>query len=136
MGRYVKLFPRQFPAVSPMDIVFIRQLRLEAVIGIHDWERERPQPLVMDLELAADVRRAAASDRIQDALDYHAVSRRITEYVAGSDFQLVETLAERCAELLQREFHVRWLRLVLHKPGAVDNAASVGVIIERGSRRS
>ena len=118
-----------------MDIVFIRQLQLEAVIGIHDWEREKPQPLSMDLDMAADVARAAASERIQDALDYHAVSRRLSEYVAGSDFQLLETLAEHCAELLIREFRVSWLRLVLHKPRAVDNAASVGVIIERGSRR-
>jgi dihydroneopterin aldolase len=117
-----------------MDIVFIRQLQLEAVIGIHDWEREKPQPLVMDLELAADARRAAASERIQDALDYYAVSRRITEFVMASDCQLLETLAEHCAELLIREFQVSWLRMVLHKPRAVDNAASVGVIIERGSR--
>ena len=118
-----------------MDIVFIRQLQLQAVIGIHEWERERPQPLVMDLELAADARRAAASERIQDALDYHAVSQRLTEYVTASEFQLLETLAEGCAELLRREFHVSWLRLTLHKPQAVDNAASVGVIIERGSRQ-
>ena len=119
-----------------MDIVFIRQLQLQAVIGIYDWEREGPQPLIMDLELATDARRAAASERIQDAMDYHAVSRRLTEYVAASEFQLVETLAEGCAELLQREFHVSWLRLTLHKPQAVDNAASVGVRIERGERHS
>ena len=117
-----------------MDIVFLRQLRLDAVIGVYDWEREVRQPLLMDLEIATDIRRAAASDRIQDALDYHAVARRITEYVAGSEFQLVETLAESCAGLLLREFSITWLRLVLHKPGALENAASVGVVIERGSR--
>ncbi|BAO44973.1 dihydroneopterin aldolase [Thiolapillus brandeum] len=117
-----------------MDIVFVRQLELQAIVGIHDWERENPQPLVMDLEMAADASRAAASDRIQDALDYHAVSKRITAYVAESRFQLLETLAEGCAEVLLREFRVSWLRLVLHKPQAVDNAASVGVIIERGRR--
>ncbi|WP_456372106.1 dihydroneopterin aldolase [Thiolapillus sp.] len=117
-----------------MDIVFIRQLQLEAVIGIHDWEREKPQLLLLDLDLATDAGRAAASERIQDALDYHAVSRRLTEYVAESEFQLLETLAEHCAGLLMREFRVSWLRLTLHKPQAVDNASSVGVIIERGSR--
>jgi dihydroneopterin aldolase len=116
-----------------MDTVFLRQLRLEAVIGVYDWEREIRQSLFMDLDIATDVRRAAATDRIQDALDYHAISRRITEYVAASEFQLVETLAEACAELLLREFAVKWLRLSLHKPDAVDNAASVGVIIERRS---
>lgn len=118
-----------------MDIVFLRQLQLEAVIGIHDWERKAPQPLLMDLEIATDARRAAASDRIQDALDYHTVARCLTDYVAGSDFQLVETLAEGCAELILREFAASWLRLTLHKPNAVANAASVGVIIERGSSK-
>ncbi|HID44162.1 MAG TPA: dihydroneopterin aldolase [Chromatiaceae bacterium] len=117
-----------------MDIVFLRQLQLEAVIGIHDWERKIRQPLTMDLEIAADVRRAAATDGIRDTLDYHAVAKRITEYVANSEFQLVETLAERCAELILREFSTTWLRLTLHKPDAVENAASVGVVIERGSR--
>jgi len=118
-----------------MDIVFLRQLQLEAVIGIHDWERKTPQPLLMDLEIATDVRRAAASDRIQDALDYHAVAQRISEYVATSEFQLVETLAEGCAELILRKFTASWLRLTLHKPNAVANAASVGIVIERGSRK-
>ncbi|WP_456378923.1 dihydroneopterin aldolase [Thiolapillus sp.] len=117
-----------------MDIVFLRQLQLEAVIGVYDWEREVRQPLRMDLEIATDVRRAAASDRIQDALDYHAVARRITEYVASSESQLVETLAERCADLILREFSVSWLRLTLHKPGALENASSAGVVIERESR--
>ncbi|WP_456413911.1 dihydroneopterin aldolase [Thiolapillus sp.] len=117
-----------------MDIVFLRQLQLEAVIGVYDWERKIRQPLRMDLEIATDVRRAAASDRIQDALDYHAVARCITEYVAGSEFQLVETLAEGCADLILREFSASWLRLSLHKPGALENASSVGVVIERGSR--
>lgn len=114
-----------------MDLVFICELQLEAVIGVHDHEREAPQPLRMDLELAANTRRAAASDRIQDALDYTAVAERITRFVAASEFQLVETLAERCADLLINEFETSWLRLTLHKPQAIENAASVGVIIER-----
>ena len=117
-----------------MDIIFVRKLELAAIIGIHDWEKEKPQPLVMDIELAADTGRAAASDLIQDALDYYAVCERITGYVSNSRFQLVESLAQGCADVLLREFQVRWLRIVLHKPQAVDNAASVGVIIERGSR--
>ncbi len=117
-----------------MDIVFLQQLQLEAVIGVYDWEREIRQPLTMDLELAANVKAAASTDRIQDALDYHAIAKRITSYVAGSEFQLVETLAEQCAALLMQEFGVTWLRLTLHKPDAIKQAASVGVIIERGSK--
>ncbi|HDK38384.1 MAG TPA: dihydroneopterin aldolase, partial [Thiolapillus brandeum] len=104
-----------------MDIVFLRQLQLQAVIGVYDWERKIRQPLQMDLEIATDVQRAAASDRIQDALDYQAVAQRVTEYVAGSEFQLVETLAERCADLILREFAASWVRLALHKPEAVEN---------------
>ena len=123
------------PLANDMDKVFLRQLRLEAVIGVYDWERTQRQPLIMDLEMVTDVARAAASDRIQDALDYHAVAKRLTEFVSRSKFQLVETLAEHCAELLLREFGVAWLRMELHKPEAVENALSVGVVIERGSSR-
>ncbi len=117
-----------------MDIIFLQQLHLQVIIGIHDWERKAPQPVFMDLQLGVDTRQAAASDDIQDALDYHAVAKRITGFAQSSRFQLLETLAERCAELLQQEFRVPWLRLQLHKPEAVANAQSVGVIIERGSR--
>jgi len=115
-----------------MDKVFISQLELDAVIGIYDWERNIRQPLRMDLEIASDVAAAAASDDIRDALDYHALAQRLTTYVAESKFQLVESLAESCADLILKEFSASWLRLVLHKPNAVENAASVGVIIERG----
>jgi dihydroneopterin aldolase len=116
------------------DIVYIRGLQAEAVIGVYDWERTIRQTLVLDLELACDNRAAAATDAIEDAVDYDAISGRILAYVGDSEFQLIETLAERLAELLQREFAVTWLRLQLAKPGAVEAAQSVGVIIERGER--
>ena len=75
----------------------------------------------------------AATDAIADTLDYKAVSKRLIEYVSASEFGLVETLAERCAEIVLQEFGVRRLRLKLAKPGAVRGAKSVGVIIERGA---
>ena len=115
-----------------MDIVFIKELRAEAVIGVYDWEREIRQAVVLDVEMASDNRRAAANDQIGDALDYDAISTRILAFIEGSDFQLIETMAERVAELVMREFHVKWLRLRLSKPGAVAQAADVGVMIERG----
>jgi dihydroneopterin aldolase len=117
-----------------MDIVFIRELRIETVIGIYDWERNIRQPVILDLEMGADITRAAASDAIADTLDYKAVSRRLIEYVEASEFQLVETLAERCAEIVLQEFQVPWVRLTLNKIGALSAARDVGVIIERGHR--
>jgi dihydroneopterin aldolase len=117
-----------------MDIIFLRQLQIDTVIGIHDWEREIRQPLVLDLEMASDIRLAAQTDSITDALDYQSVAERLTEFVRNSSFQLVETLAEACAQIVLQEFGVRWLRLTVNKPDAIDNAQSVGVIIERGSK--
>lgn len=114
-----------------MDKVFIEALEVDAVIGIHDWERSIRQTLSLDIELGFDNRVPAASDQVADTLDYDAISQRITAFVQQSQFGLVETLAERCAALVLAEFNVRWLRLKLSKPGAVRNARAVGVVIER-----
>lgn len=115
-----------------MDTVFIRGLRADAVIGVHDWEREVRQTLVLDLELAWDNRPAAAGDDLARALDYAAVSARVLEHVGESRCLLIETLAEQLAALLREEFGVPWLRLSLAKPGAVPEADAVGVAIQRG----
>ncbi len=117
-----------------MDIVYIEDLRIETVIGIYDWEREIKQVVSIDLEMAADNRKAAATERIEDALNYKAVAKRLIQFVGESEFQLVETLAERIAEIVLDEFEVAWLRLKLGKPGAVTGSREVGVIIERGER--
>ncbi len=117
-----------------MDIVFLRELKIETVIGIFDWEREIKQTVVLDLEMGADISLAAASDQIGDTLDYKAVSKRLIEFVEASEFQLVETLAERCTEIILQEFAVPWVRLTLNKSGAIRGATGVGVIIERGER--
>ena len=117
-----------------MDIVFIEDLRIETVIGIYDWERKIRQTVALDLEMAFDNTVPAASDRIDDTLDYKRVAKRLIAFVEGSHFELVETLAERCAEIVMREFDVPWLRLKLSKPGAVTGSKAVGVAIERGRR--
>ena len=114
-----------------MDRVFIEGLEIEALIGIYDWERRIRQPLLFDVEMAFNNRRPATSDDIADTLNYKAVSKRLIEYVSQSDFGLVETLAERCAEIVLQEFGVAHVRLKLSKPGAVRGARAVGVIIER-----
>ncbi len=117
-----------------MDIVFIRGLSIDTVIGIYDWERKIRQTVILDLEMSCDVSRAAATENIADTLDYKAVSKRLVAFVEASEFQLVETLAERCADIVREEFGVQWLRLTLNKIGALSSARDVGVIIERGER--
>ena len=117
-----------------MDIVFIEDLRIETVIGIYDWERKIKQTIAIDLEMAFDNRKPAATDKIDDTLDYKAVSKRLIAFVENSHFELVETLAERCAEIVANEFNVSWLRLKLSKPGAVTGSKAVGVLIERGQK--
>ena len=118
-----------------MDIVYIRDLRIETIIGINDWEREVRQTVSLDLEMATDIRGAASSDDIEDTVDYKAVAKRIIGFVEESEFLLVELMAERISDILFDEFPIPWLRLRIGKPGAVTGAADVGVIIERGERR-
>ncbi len=117
-----------------MDIVYIRELKIDAIIGIYDWERETKQTVSIDLEMGCDNTKAAASEDIADALDYKSVAKRLISFVEGSEFLLVETLAERIAAIVLDEFSVPWLRLRLGKPGAVTGSKDVGVIIERGSK--
>ena len=117
-----------------MDIIFLRDLRIDTVIGIYDWERRIRQTVSLDLEMAVDIRKAAASDAIEDTLNYKAVAKRLIEFVEGSEFRLVETLAEHCAGIVREEFGVPWVRLTLNKTGAVRGARDVGVVIERGER--
>lgn len=118
----------------PMDRVFIEDLRIDTVIGIYDWERTIKQTIALDIEMAFDNTRPAATDRIEDTLDYKSVSKRLIAFVGESRFELVETLAERCAAIIRDEFGVTWLRLKLSKLGAVTGSRAVGVIIERGER--
>jgi dihydroneopterin aldolase len=117
-----------------MDVVYIRDLKIDTIIGINDWEREVRQTVSLDLEMATDIRGAADSDDIGDTLDYKAVAKRIIEFVEGTEFLLVERMAERVSDIVREEFGVPWLRLRVGKPGAVTGSADVGVIIERGER--
>lgn len=117
-----------------MDIVYIRELEIETIIGIYDWEREQKQIVSMDLEMGMDNRAAASTEDISQALDYKAVSKRLIEFIESSEFLLVETMAEKIAEILMQEFSVPWLKLRVGKPGAVTGSKDVGVIIERGEK--
>ncbi len=114
-----------------MDTIFLTDLRVETLIGIFEWERQIRQTVSIDLEMATDIRKAAASDSIEDTLDYKAVAKRIIAFVETSEFYLVETLAERVAGIVTGEFGVPWVRLTLSKPGAIRGARDVGIRIER-----
>jgi len=117
-----------------VDIVFINDLRIETIIGIYDWERKVKQTISLDLEMGTDIRKSAETDAIEDTLNYKAVAKRLIAFVGESEYQLVETLAEKITDIVLAEFSVPWVRLTVHKPGAVRGSRDVGVIIERGSR--
>lgn len=117
-----------------MDIIYLNDLKIDTVIGIYDWERRITQTVCFDLEMATDIRKAAASDSIEDTLDYKSVAKRLISFVGESKFQLVETLAEQVANIILTEFNVPWVRVRLNKKGAVRYAGDVGIIIERGVR--
>ena len=114
-----------------MDTIFIRGLKVQAIIGAHNWEQRVARTLVLDLELGADARNAARTDQLADALDYHAISKRVQAICDASRFRLIESLAELVAKTLLAEFRADWLKLTVYKPGAVPAADDVGVRIER-----
>ncbi|HLR16638.1 MAG TPA: dihydroneopterin aldolase [Alcanivoracaceae bacterium] len=117
-----------------MDIVYIRDLKVDTVIGIFDWERKIRQTVSLDLEMATDIRAAAATDDIEKTLDYKAVGKRLIQFIRESEYELVETLIEKVADIVLNEFDVPWVRVRLSKPGALRGSQDVGVIIERGQR--
>lgn len=117
-----------------MDIVFIKQLEVISTIGVYDWEKSLQQKLYFDLEMAFDNKPAAASDDINLALNYFSVSEMVSQFAQNHQFELIETMAESVAALIMKEFAVPWIRVTLHKPGALPKAQSLGVQIERGTR--
>ena len=114
-----------------MDKIFIHALKTEAIIGIFDWERQVKQTVIIDIEISADIRKAALSDSIGDTLNYKKVAKRVLAFVEASQFHLVETLAEHVAMLLLEDFGIAWVRISLSKPGAIRSSRDVGVLLER-----
>jgi dihydroneopterin aldolase len=116
-----------------LDKIFLHDLRVEAVIGIWEWERRVRQTVSLDIEMATDVKQAAATDEIEQALDYKSIAKRLIEFVESSEFKLVETLAEALARIIVVDFGVSWVSLSVSKPGAIEGSKNVGVIIERAT---
>lgn len=115
-----------------MDRIFITALSAEAIIGIYDWEREIRQRIEIDLELWADLKPGAASDAIEDTLNYKLIAKRVLAFVEQSRFRLVEALADAVARIVLDEFATPRVRVTVHKPGAIRHSRDVGVIVERG----
>ncbi len=113
------------------DKIFIEALEVACIIGIFDWERKTPQKILIDLEFPANIRRAAKRDRIEDTTDYKGIAKSILAYAGASKFQLIETLAEKLAALLLKEFKLKEVRLRISKPGALRGSKNVGVEIIR-----
>ncbi|MGI9237943.1 MAG: dihydroneopterin aldolase [Woeseiaceae bacterium] len=119
-----------------MDKIFLNELRVDTVIGIWEWERKIRQTVIIDLEMSADIAQAAATDRVEDTLNYKSVAKRVQSFVADSSFQLVETLAEGIAQIIRDEFEVAWVKVRVNKPGAIRGSKDVGILIERGEKPS
>jgi 7,8-dihydroneopterin aldolase/epimerase/oxygenase len=117
-----------------MDLLYVRNLKVDCVVGAFEWERRIRQTVAIDLDLAADAARAARTDRLADTVDYKALAKRLADVVGKSEFRLVETLAERVAQIVLGEFTVAWVRVRINKKGALRHATDVGVVIERGQK--
>ena len=114
-----------------MDKIILTDLRVDAVIGIWDWEKRNSQSISIHLEMQTDTKKISQSDSIEDALDYKAVSKRAKQFIQDSQFNLIETLAENLAQIILEEFNVQWLRLSISKPYAIRDSKNIGVCIER-----
>jgi 7,8-dihydroneopterin aldolase/epimerase/oxygenase len=118
-----------------MDTIIIEQLRVDTIIGVHEWERSVKQTLVITVALACDVQKAAAKDSLNDAVDYVRIANRIVAFAGKNQFQLMETFAEQLAQLLLAEFAIASVTIDLCKPGAIAQALSAGIHIERSNRK-
>ena len=121
--------------ILKMDMIYLKDLRVDAKIGVWEWERKILQTLVIDLDFAVDIGVASDSDKLDDTVDYKAISDRIMEFVGSSQFNLLEALAENLSKVLMGEFGLPWLRLKINKVGVLNGVKDVGIVVERGERK-
>ncbi|MFA6014561.1 MAG: dihydroneopterin aldolase [Gallionellaceae bacterium] len=115
-----------------MDIIFLRELKIDTLIGVYEWEKRVPQPLQIDLEIALPDSRACATDNIDDALNYADIVRRIQSELTSRHFNLLEALAEHIAQILMVEFKTPWVKVSVAKLQAIRGSKMVGICIQRG----
>ncbi|NMP32120.1 dihydroneopterin aldolase [Thalassotalea sp. M1531] len=118
-----------------MDKVYIQGLKIQTTIGFFEWEKQIKQTLVIDLVMGWSIQPAASNDELDKTLDYAEISVAIEKFANENPVDLIETLAERLAQYLMSQYHIPWLKLKVGKPGAVHNAKTVGVEIERGQQQ-
>jgi len=114
-----------------MDIIYLHGLKCECTIGVWEWEKAIQQTLVLDIDIVIDAKKAANKDDLNDALDYQALTEQVQAFAKANRFDLIETLAEKLAELILERFDTHWVRIRLDKGQAVKGVKNVGVIIER-----
>jgi dihydroneopterin aldolase len=120
--------------VRIMDVLFLKDFKLETIIGLYEWERKAPQPILIDLEIGLYDHKAGHSDDIADTIDYGKVANRIKEFATANDFHLVEALGEHIANIVRNEFGAPWVRITLRKLAIMRGVKELGIIIERGSK--
>lgn len=117
-----------------MDIIFLREVKVDIFVGIYEWERKVPQTVQLDLEVGLPHSRACETDNVEDTIDYGRIVARIRESLAERRFALVEALAEHISRLIRQEFGAPWVRISVAKLGLIRGVKQLGVVIERGSR--
>lgn len=120
------------PEHTQMDIIFLRELRIDTLIGVYEWEKRVPQTLQIDLEIALPNSRACQSDDIDDALDYAKIVRHLQDVLTSRHFNLLEALAEHIAQILLNDFNAPWVKVSVAKLQAIRGSKMVGISIERG----
>ena len=118
-----------------MDTVFIREFRVEAWVGIYEWEKQRAQTLDVEIEIGLPDM-ARRTDHIQDTVNYGEVVTRVAAELATHKFRLLEALAEHVCGIITGEFKAPWVRLSVAKVGHIRNVRKVGVTLERGRKPS
>ena len=114
-----------------MDTIFIREFRVDAWVGIYEWEKQRAQTLEMDLEIGIPGSGAGRSDNIHDTVHYGEVVERIVAELSERRFKLLEALAEHVCAIVTGDFKAPWVRLSVAKLGHIRNVRKVGVVLER-----
>ncbi len=114
-----------------MDTIFIREFRVDAWVGIYEWEKQRPQTLELEIEIGIPGNNAGRTDNIHDTVHYGEVVERIVADLAERRFKLLETLGEHVCGVITHDFRAPWVRLSVAKLGHIRNVRKVGVTLER-----
>lgn len=117
-----------------MDLIFLHEVRVQAVLGVPDWERMASQTILLDIELAMPHSRSCITDDIEDTIDYGEIVTRVRAHLAQQPYHLVEALAENIAGIIMQEFSSPWVKVRVAKPGILPGVKQLGVVIERGQK--